>query len=99
MKHVYGYVAKDGKIKSGSDNFTVVRNARGEYTVKFEPGTFSNIPAVSVAQIYYGKYSYEKGSGGNAVTTAINQYKVELITMFDKIPLDRDFSFIAVSDA
>ena len=98
MKHVYGYVAKDGQIRSGSENFSVVRSSKGEYTVEFEPGTFTKMPAVSVAQIYYGKFSYEKGAGGNAVTKVINQDKVELVTMYDEILLDRDFSFIAVSD-
>lgn len=96
MKNVYGYVAKDGKIKSGSENFTVVRGSTGKYTVTFAPGTFTKKPAVSIAQIYYGKQGYETKSGGNAVTASCNQDKIELVTRFNKMQFDRDFLFMAV---
>ncbi|MEQ6123239.1 hypothetical protein AAON49_03430 [Pseudotenacibaculum sp. MALMAid0570] len=94
-KTIYGTVAQDGRVISGS-GFLVQRQNDGIYVIDFEPG-FSNIPAVVGTQTGYGDLGQNPLDG--VIFPYINQGAVTAITAgADGRKQDRQFSFIAIGE-
>jgi hypothetical protein len=94
-KTIYGTVASDGRIISGS-GFISQRQNNGTYVIDFEPG-FSNIPAIVGSQTGYGNINENPLDG--IVFPYLNQGSATALTGDSSGgKTDRQFSFIAIGE-
>ncbi|MDW3648911.1 MAG: hypothetical protein R8P61_17715 [Bacteroidia bacterium] len=103
MEHVFGNINANGTAESKSSTLlTVVHDDIGEYTLVFQEGIFSDLPACAASQNYPGWHDFTSSGGytlDNVTIVAISKEKVKLKTgASDGAPADRNFSFIAIGN-
>ena len=103
MRHSYGNINANGTKKSGSGDWTVVKDSgsKGGYTIIFEP-PFKTMPTVVTDQNYPGWSDFNKSGGDsrdNTVIIALSNEKCKLKTGDSHgNGQDRNFTFIAIGE-
>ena len=102
MRHSYGNINENATKKSGTSDWTVVKDSdKGVYTIIFDP-QFNTMPTVVTDQNYPGWDDFNKSGGDsrdNSVIIALSKEKCKLkIGDSHGDGRDRNFTFIAIGE-
>jgi hypothetical protein len=99
MTTIWGIVSADGTPAAGSGYRVTKDNERGLYDINFDQ-PFSGRPAVVATQLYPNQPTSIGGdTRDNAVVVWIDRSYCRIVTgQQDGSHINRDFSFVAVSD-
>lgn len=105
VRHIYGCINADGSIESGSQDFSVVPEGNGEYTIVFS-APFMQMPAVTTTQCYAGQnegWNNFTSNGGdtrdNSVLIAVAPDRFKMHTGGgDGNTTARNWTFVAVGE-